>query len=279
MVNATLISAVHTYGDELAAAKGLSPYIRPTQLSRVYESATPAATATFQPIPHGRILDAVCRSVSTSGFEIGRQAHQLSHNDQRYHGVLELIQTDKTRQTPSLFGDGDDGSRTILLGLRNSHDKSNPFGLVSGTHVRVCSNGLFNGQVEKKTKHTRYIDSRLDRLIDEAVGEFLLLNQKQGEQIAMYKQYQLSDEEAYAFVGRSIDRYGANDGAICASKSSKVYKAYFTPPHPEFAERNLWSLVNAFTEVYNEMSIENIVDRSKRLHHMADMKVGLATAA
>lgn len=268
MVEATLVPSVHVSDEWQKSARALAPYMKPCPVDMVHESETPRATATHHPVPHGRVLEAVYRSLVGSAFDVGREAHQLSHKDARYHAVLELIP--RADRTSGFGGDcGDGGSRTILLGIRNSHDKSKPLGLVSGTHIRVCSNGLFNGAINISSKHTTHIESRLNRLVDSAVGSFVIAAQKQGKQIATYKQTELTDEAAALFLVKSL-----RSDAICGSDIKKVIKAYDSPPHPEFEERNLWSMVNAFTEVYKSMSVDTVLKRSQRLHMLADTTAG-----
>jgi len=42
----------------------------------------------------------------------------------------------------------------LVVGLRNSHDKSFPAGLVIGASVLVCDNLSFSGEVRLARKHT-----------------------------------------------------------------------------------------------------------------------------
>jgi len=43
-----------------------------------------------------------------------------------------------------------------IVGLRNSHDKTYPAGLVAGSKVFVCDNLCFSGEVRLSRKHTRH---------------------------------------------------------------------------------------------------------------------------
>ena len=44
-----------------------------------------------------------------------------------------------------------------VLGLRNSHDKTFPAGIVAGASVFVCDNLSFSGEIKFARKHTRFI--------------------------------------------------------------------------------------------------------------------------
>ena len=84
---------------------------------------------------------------------------------------------------------------------------------------------------------------------------------------------------------RMIDRREADhlvleayrSGAVLKSKITTVLKEYDEPRHPEFRERNVWSLFNAFTEVYKAHNMDNTVARSMRLNNTFDQFSGLTS--
>jgi hypothetical protein len=57
------------------------------------------------------------------------------------------------------------------VGLRNSHDRGYPAGLVAGTGVFICENLSFCGEVEIGRKHTRFAVRDLNHLTARAVGQ------------------------------------------------------------------------------------------------------------
>ncbi len=81
---------------------------------------TPARTPSWVPIPHARLLDGVQGCLESAGLAVVSEAHGLTRDGGRYFGLLQVAQTDT---------DGDFG---LVVGLRNSHDKSFPAGLVVG---------------------------------------------------------------------------------------------------------------------------------------------------
>ena len=89
---------------------------------------TPRATSTWQPIPHHQLIQRVQTTLATTNLKIGSQAHSLSHEGQRYFGLME-IQSRKASE-----------DYCWVPGLRNSHDKRFPAGLVVGSGVFVCDN-------------------------------------------------------------------------------------------------------------------------------------------
>ena len=60
-----------------------------------------------------------------------------------------------------------------MLGLRNSHDKTFPAGIVAGSAVFICDNLAFSGEVKLARKHTTHITRDLPRLVQSAVGQLM----------------------------------------------------------------------------------------------------------
>jgi len=73
---------------------------------------TPRATETWTPIPHMELIRRVENTLAANNLTIGSQAHSLSHEGQRYFGLMEIQ------------GRATDPDYCWVLGLRNSHDKT-----------------------------------------------------------------------------------------------------------------------------------------------------------
>ncbi len=58
--------------------------------SVVVHCRTPADTNSWQPIPHGRLLDLVEDSLEATGMKVVNQAHALARDENRYFGLLEV---------------------------------------------------------------------------------------------------------------------------------------------------------------------------------------------
>jgi hypothetical protein len=90
---------------------------------------TPSPTQSWHPIPHRELITQVQNTLQTTNLKLGAVSHSLSHSGLRYFGLMEV----KTRKESS-----DD--YCWVLGLRNSHDKTFPCGIVAGAQVFVCDN-------------------------------------------------------------------------------------------------------------------------------------------
>ena len=82
--------------------------------------ATPPRTPSWVPIPHAQLLDGVQGALGRAGLSVVSEAHGLGRGGARYFGLLEVV-----NGRPG----GDFG---VVVGLRNSHDKTFPAGLAVG---------------------------------------------------------------------------------------------------------------------------------------------------
>src|SRR6476619_5071074 len=89
---------------------------------------TPEPTDTWCPIPHMRLIEGVEETLSANGLSVVKQAHSLTKDGARYFGLMQ-IQNGVQHE-----------DYAWVLGLRNSHDKKFPAGLVAGASVFVCDN-------------------------------------------------------------------------------------------------------------------------------------------
>lgn len=154
---------------------------------------TPARTASWVPLPHNRLLAGVQSALERVGLSVVTEAHGLTRDGQRYFGLLQL----NNGQADHDFG--------LVVGLRNSHDKTFPAGLVVGAAIFVCDNLSFNGEVRLARKHTAHVERDLPQLIDQAVGRLGDLRRSQEVRFATYKGRELTDGAAHDLVVQALD--------------------------------------------------------------------------
>lgn len=82
---------------------------------------TPPATETHFPLPHGEFVDSVRTGLAAAHLEIVAETHALAHAGNRYFGMLQVKKADMEIADYSL-----------VVGIRNSHDKKFPVGIVAG---------------------------------------------------------------------------------------------------------------------------------------------------
>jgi len=219
---------------------------------------TPQATDTWQPIPHDTYVRHIESELPNYNLSIVQQAHALTHDGSRYFG---LLQVQNGCSNPDY---------TWVLGLRNSHDKSLPAGLVAGSQVFVCDNLAFCGEVHVSRKHTTNILRDLPVLVGGALERLLALFRTQDQRVDQYKTARLSDADAHDLTVRALDA-----DVICASRIPDVLKEYREPRYDAFKPRTAWSWFNAVTETLKG-SLHLLPRRTQALYRICDDYVGHA---
>ena len=223
---------------------------------------TPAATATWTPIPHTTLIERVEDTLKSDGLSIVQQTHSLTRGGNRYFGLMQIANGHNS----------DDYS--WVLGLRNSHDQSFPAGLVVGAGVFVCDNLSFSGEIRMTRKHTTHIMRDLPGLVQRAIGQLMSRWHLQDERIAAYKNFALDDMQAHDLIVRAMDAR-----AVTSTRVPELLQQWRHPKHDAFEPRTAWSLFNGFTEVLKPLSLNELSLRTQRLHGLFDARVGLAGVA
>lgn len=227
-------------------------------VEEVQNVATPAPTDSHFPIPHSRILELATEGLEAQGLRVIESEHALAKNGDRYFGMLQL-------------GNGvshDDYG--LVAAVRNTHDKSFAASMALGSHVFVCDNLAFSGEVTFARKHTRFALNDLPRLVNDALGRFGTMKRSQELRIEGYKMAELSDDQAYATIMRaSLAKVVPNQ------RIREIVQQWHEPAYPEFEPRTGWSLFNGFTEVLKQYAAEQLPRRTQVLHGIMDTACGV----
>jgi hypothetical protein len=149
------------------------------------------------------------------------------------------------------------------LVIRNSSDGKYAIRFRVGAKVLVCDNGLYIGDCATLKKHTTYI--KLNETIDKALGEFELLYRKIPNFIYKLQNIKLTHEQAGTIM-LEAHRYKAIP--FCYIRD--VYEEWTQPRYAEFYEPNAWSLYNAFTHGFKQMSVLQQYEYYPRLKALFD---------
>jgi len=219
---------------------------------------TPESTQTWMPIPHMALVQEVERVLEVNALKIVNQAHSLTGDGLRYFGLMQ-IQNGQSHD-----------DYAWVLGLRNSHDKRFPAGIVVGASVFVCDNLSFSGEIRLSRKHTRFIVRDLPSLTQKAIGRLSERWNHQDERIDAYKGSTLSNSAAHDLVIRAMDV-----DACTLRQIPQILGEWRKPEHEEFQPRTLWSLFNSFTQVFKGGNLNTLSGRTEALHGLLDSYVGL----
>ncbi len=223
----------------------------------VTNTSTPSPTNTWQPIPHIELIEGVEEALELNHLEIGNVAHAISHAGARYFGLMEV----KGRELTAC-------DYAYVIGIRNSHDKTFPAGLVTGASVLVCSNLSFSGEIRVTRKHTRFIRRDLVTLVQGSIGKLMTAWHEQDKRIAQYKEHQLTDEVVHDIAVRSVDV-----GVLPNRRLPDVLREWREPRYEDFRPRTAWSLFNSYTEALKG-NLAELPRRTERLHGLLDSEIG-----
>ena len=218
--------------------------------------ATPPATTSWQPIPHEAFVGRIEAELPRHGLTVVQQAHALTHDGGRYFGIMQVA------------GGSNSPDYAWVLGIRNSHDKSIPAGLVAGSQVVVCDNLAFSAEIQVSRKHTVNILRDLPMLIDNAVRRLLGQFREQDRRVSLYKDSRLSDAGAHDLIVKALD-----SGVICASRIPEVLHEWREPRHEAFRPRTTWSWFNAVTEILKGR-LDALPKRTQKLYEICDEQAG-----
>jgi len=155
------------------------------------------------------------------------------------------------------------------VGIRNSHDKTFPAGLVAGHKVFCCDNLAFSGLVSISRKHTRWAERDLHELTARAVGQLGNKLIQLDQRIARYKEVKIDDARAHDIVIRSLD-----SSVVTTTQLPYLLKEWREPSHEAFLPRTAWSLFNAYTESLKTLNPHTAVRRGEALHGLFDVETG-----
>jgi len=279
----------------------------------VFAVQTPPPTKTWRPIPHNYLLELIERDVTEAGMEITGEHHLLDKDGARWFCTLQVQHAVATIKTAT----PDDVAATLgsslhdataaqvqeaiattevvkhrgystVIGARNSHDKAFVANMACGSHVMVCDNLCFWGEIVVGRMHTSRILHNLPRLIKEALSQVLVMEKVQDERIGTYRDTRLLNFGAHDALIRAVD---AN--VIPASKIPTVlglwrgsYKAQgdddpvaWGDAHEDtFKPNTVWRLFNAFTSVLKLANQFDLPAKSRSLHALCDDLCGYETS-
>lgn len=196
---------------------------------------TPEGTATHQPVPHARVVEALIETLGYRRLSVVADQYAVTPDGMRMFGVLAL--------------DVEESGVRFAIGVRNSHDKSYSFGLTVGYRVMVCDNLAFHGDYEPVVrKHSKNLV--IDDVIAMGVERMQRNFSPMMRQVNAWRDHELPDASAKLVIYRAFI-----EDELAAPKhlSRIVHENYFAPALDEFRPRTMWSLSNAFTSAFKEL--------------------------
>ncbi len=227
----------------------------------VEDSPTPEAVDGWHPIPHRMLLEQTETSLGHLGLNVVSQAHGMTGAGNGIHGAgsryFALLEVANGKAQDDY---------ALVVGLRNSHDKSFSASIALGNSVFVCDNLSFSGEVTLGRRHTRFIERDLPSVVSNAIGRLAVMRNTQDVRIARYKDTTLGHVDAHDLIVRAVDAR-----VIPVTHMPSVLGEWRDPSYEEFRHGfTAWRLFNAFSETWKGSNVGTLPKRSQTLYGLLD---------
>jgi hypothetical protein len=226
---------------------------------QLFSVAAPAPTATWRPIAHYDLVQALDRQLAVRDIRIVKEEFTLAREGLRLFGVLEL-------EIPSTNG-GSGRDYHFAMGIRTANDRSFATQLAVGARVFVCSNLAFSGDlIAMNRKHTVKFDLNAD--LSRAVDRYQEHLATFGGRFEALRSFSLSDVEA-----RSMICLAFYQEILPIRLLHTVAETYFNPPDtmPDVQPRSAWGLMNTMTRAVKQLSPASAFQATSRLGQLFEL--------
>jgi len=244
-------------------------------MEQAFEVPIPEATNTYTPVPNKELWEMLVDIADQRGLQLGVPQIGLAWKGQRMFGSVEITNQDHL-----------DNEVRLMLGFRNSYNKTMSVGICFGSKVFVCSNMCFTGYTgededavgQVHQRHQSKVWEGLESGINESMDQFEVFKSYQDSFYTRLKEMDLTDANAHDFIIQSA-RAGAINSKDCMTIADEWAFQVRGPHnqeeeerwHPEFAPRNAWSLFNAYTEKAKPFQQKNPLEANLRSIKMNKM--------
>jgi hypothetical protein len=225
---------------------------------------TPSPLGRWCPVPHLTLVNELETALTPHNMKIVNETFKLDKNGQRMFGMLQIANCKE------------DTDFSFAVGLRNAHDKCLRAGLAVGMGVSVCSNLSFRGEIVIGRKHTTEILADLPLLMTGAIGKLAQKWDTQNQIVEKYKMTDISMSQGYDILVQC-----AKQEVFPRTHLMDVVEEWESPKHPEFKDKNLWSLFNCVTQNLKPRQESTggtlwlLPSRTERLHSIMDPIAGI----
>lgn len=219
---------------------------------------TPDATDSFTPIAHSFLVEQTLEALDRNGYSVTEEKHALARFGQRYFGGFQIAGPDINSN-----------ERKLVLGLRNSHDRTFAASICVGNRMIVCENLCFSSDIKLARRHTTNILRDIPRVLAEAIGRLLSHWTDMETRISRYQNTEIGFDQACTLAVQL-----AEAKALPAREVFPVTQEFKAPRHPEFNSPTLWNLYNSVTENLKGSDLTKLPARTMVMQSIFDAMAG-----
>lgn len=202
-------------------------------------------------------------------IKIAHEEYALTKDNNRLFGVMEIEPVEGEYISAQEW--------KYLIGLRGSYDQSISRDLALGTHVTVCSNLCFHGNLATlRTKQTLNVESRIGLLLEKALSTLPEQVEAQNRRFNAYKEFSLPEK-----LGDSSLVEVYRKGGLSSAQLGRAINEWHDPTFEKHAEDGFtgWRFLNACTEAIKptgrRSNHDMIMDRTSIVSKHLNTLIGL----
>jgi hypothetical protein len=219
----------------------------------------PQETRTYKPVSHFTLAnriktisqDLLTLKTGDATFTLESESYGLAKDGNQMFAVITFH--------------NESGKLGLMIGFRNSYDKSMSLAICCGATVFICDNLCIRGEISFMGKHTLNIWKELE----EKMVTTIYRSRNQYHQITAdagkLEQIPFPDVTAYRTLGELYGREIVSPRQLTATLAE-----WKKPRHAEFEPRTAWSFYNAVTESLKSSPPADVMERHSGLTNFFD---------
>lgn len=207
----------------------------------------PEETNTYTPISHKEIIESIKEQLDKKGFSIRTSNYKSDASGQKLIGLYGIEHSDS--------------ELNLMMGFRNSYDKTMSAGIVLGAQVIVCENGMISGDIRVVRKHSGEANIIINTGILESINRFEEEFRTMQTDRDLMKDITLNIQQKAEALGRMYIEKG-----IISQTQLGAIKNEFSDSK-DFRDNTLWSFYNNITESLKSEHPSTYIEKHIKLHH------------
>ncbi len=199
----------------------------------MFSAPMPAKTESYSPVSHRNVIEAVYEEAEKRGFQIGSEQYWSSKSGMQMTGKVNIV----------VPGNDELG---MMIGFKNSYDKTIALGFAAGGNVLVCTNGMVTGDITLVRRHTGSIVEEIQSKIITSMEKLEEEFQTIVAQSQRMKSIEISKKDMAELAGRLfIEEELVNTTQLNILKKEIVASE-------AFPDETVWSMYNHVTEAFKK---------------------------
>jgi hypothetical protein len=227
-----------------------------------------ARSERWQGVQHGELVDLASRRLAVAGFEsTGEKWSTYGVDAAGLVGGFDIADP---------FNGGQIIPRKLQFGIIHDNASHRALTILVGAEIKLCSNGLIEGEFAVRCLHTNGLERRLEHEIDHAIYRWANMARGIEDRISRYRATGIDESDI-----NNILMETGRQGILPWSHVGKVVEEYENPSFSEFkVERGTaWGLYGSFTHIAKQRPVHQQAIAINRFGQILDSRMELAQAA